>query len=104
MVKIIKMEEFLLSHDEVAKSSNIGDNSEGNVPSFQVDFLKGSLKRYKGTYVIYHKGVLVGQSKNGPSLFKEAQRYYGNSNLALFKVPENPKDLCDVVEKALGRV
>jgi len=95
---IITLQEFLLSHEELAAMPDKGNSRDANKAGFLHDFSSGRLDRYKETFVAYQRGNLVGQSWDGKLLFKEATGYYGASSLTVFGVPKEPSGLTNVVE------
>jgi hypothetical protein len=102
-IQVIELSEYILSHEALTHQKNRGDSASANSISFKLDFMEGLLDHYKGTSVVYHKGVLCGQSANKNKLFKKATVYYGFSNLAVFDVPGTSGDLETAVENALGQ-
>lgn len=101
-LQVIRLNEYILSHEELAHQPERGDSAVDNTRFFKIDFGNGLLNRYNGTFVAYHKGTLCGQSKDGELLFDKASEYYGNSNLAVFNVPKTPGELEAAVAKAMG--
>ena len=87
------LEESILHHGAEAKLPNRCDSEGDNIVLFVADLKDGKLDSYKGTYVAYQKGNLVGQSKDGDKLWQAAGAYYGSSSLTVFKVPEKPEDV-----------
>ncbi len=96
------LREYLLDHGGLSSFPDKGDNEKVNVPCFREDFEKGRLEFYQGTCVAYHKGVLCGQSLDRVGLYNKARDYYGQSNLAVFRVPKVGETLDSVLEEALG--
>jgi hypothetical protein len=79
--------EFYFSHALLAMQPKRGDLPSDNTRSLLEDLTSGVLLGYEGSYVLYQKGVFCGQSRDWGELLITAQRYYGGSNLAVFKVP-----------------
>jgi hypothetical protein len=88
-LSIIALNEYILNHGELAKQPNCGDNASSNLPAFIRDLSDNRLERYKGTFVLYWKGILCGQSEHPDLLYKQASDYYGKSHLACFFVPQH---------------
>ena len=87
-LNIIDLEEFLLSHGELSQHTS-GVNNADNLLCYMADLRKGKLGRWAGNFVVYQRGILAGESRDGELLFKNAARYYGESSLAMFRVPKN---------------
>jgi hypothetical protein len=103
-IRVLDLTEYILSHAELAAQSERDESGNSNTLWFFEDLKSGALNRYKGTYVAYHKGTLCGQSSEKDSLFKQAQNYYGRSNLAVFRVPETPLLFSSSLDDALGDI
>ncbi len=100
--KSSSLREYLLDHGGLSSFPDKGSDGKVNIPCFRTDFEEGRLEFYRGESVAYHKGVLCGQSVNGKNLYDRAKEYYGKSNLAVFKVPNDRETLDDVLRDALG--
>ncbi|MBS3169617.1 hypothetical protein J4210_03960 [Candidatus Woesearchaeota archaeon] len=99
-----KPEEYLLSHQGLARFPDKGPDEEINLPSFQNDLEQGRVESAAGeTWVAYHKGVLCGRAAEGRKLYDAATSYYGSSNLAVFRVPKERESIDDTLKDALGR-
>ena len=90
--------EFYLNHELLSKQPNRGDVGQDNKKFFFHDLVHGKLDSYAGSNVLYHKGVFCGQAADGEHLLQSAQRYYGHSNLASFRVP---LDIEALIERSL---
>jgi len=102
-ISIVTLEHYLLSHDELSQQAERGDVAADNLLFFKLDLRQGKLDRYEeGSFVAYHKGVLCGQSVQGLKLFNTAKGYYGDSNLAVFRLPKKGETLKKTLEDALG--
>ena len=102
-LRIIKLEEYILSHGGLSKQLDRGETAADNLLFFKLDLRQRRLNRYQeGSYVAYHKGVLCGQSSEGLRLFNTAKEYYGSSNLAVFKIPKKDERLSELVGVILG--
>jgi len=102
-IQIIGFNEYILSHRELARQNSKGEFESDNILLFECDYKSGALNLYKGTFVLYHKGVLCGQSKDGELLIKKATSYYGASNLTAIHVPEELSGLEDSVINSFGK-
>jgi hypothetical protein len=92
-ITIIPLEnprEYILSHNGLSQFKE-SDYPNANNISFQKDLEEGKLNDYAGTYVLYWKGILTGQSRNGDKLIEKAKNYYGSSNLKMFEVESRKK-------------
>ena len=87
-IQVVDLRDYILSHEELARQPIRGRGVLGNDVFFEMDARAGVLDRYKGSFVLYHKGVMCGQSNDGEVLFEEAGNYYGKSDLSVFKVPD----------------
>jgi hypothetical protein len=94
--------DYYLTHGELSQLPEGGKSEKANVPAFQEDFRKGFLIGYDG-FVAYHKGVLCGQARDGRELLETTQRYYGSSNLAVFRVPQGDETIDDVLKDGRGQ-
>ncbi|MBI2110235.1 hypothetical protein HYT51_00440 [Candidatus Woesearchaeota archaeon] len=103
-ISIVTLENYLLSHNELAQQAERGDVAADNLLFFKLDLRHGKLDRYEeGSFVAYHKGVLCGQSFNRHNLVNTAIGYYGDSNLAVFRIPKKGEILEKTLEDALGK-
>lgn len=98
-----KPREYLLSHQGLARLPDRGPDEEVNLPSFRDDFEQGRVESAGETWVAYHKGVLCGRAAKGWKLYDAAASYYGSSNLAVFRVPQERESIEDTLGDALGR-
>ena len=96
--------EFILDHDGLAKQKIRAEELSDVKSFFKMDYRNGTLESYKGTFVLYWKGILCGQSANAERLLKKAQNYYGRSNLLLFEVPKKESQLDRVIVDAYARL
>ena len=79
-----------------------GEDPADNPLFFKIDYVSGILKQYEPTAVLYWKGNLVGQSKNGQELYDSFCRVHGQSNAAVFVVPTEREDLEKAIKEAIG--
>ncbi len=95
---------YILNHGSLSKQPYRGDSEKDNIPGFKEDLKNGVLDMFKESYgyALYHKGVLCGIGHDGARLLENAQNYYGKSDLAMFKIPENPETIDDVLAIASG--
>jgi len=96
------LREYLLDHGGLSQFPDRGLNGTVNGPYFIKDLVENRLDSYQGEFVAYHKGVLCGQSADGEDLYKTARNYFGASNLAVFRVPNNKETVENSLERALG--
>ena len=93
------LREYVLGPEEAMKyrgphGRREGYGELGNFAQFKWD--SGYLIfHYKGTFVAYHNGLLIGQSSDGDLLYEQACKVYGlpdpfkSDRLTVFRVPEN---------------
>ncbi len=93
---------YMLRHGSLSKQPYRGDSQKCNIPYFKEDLRAGKLERFKDQYVLYHKGVFCGAGNNDEVLYELASAYYGSSDLALFKVPEDLDTIDQVIKEAIG--
>ncbi|MBS3088551.1 hypothetical protein J4402_02105 [Candidatus Pacearchaeota archaeon] len=104
-IKKVDLRNFLFSHGELSKYDEIGSGTEVNDASFLVRLNSGGFKRYyAGSGVAFHKGVFCGQADSPSRLLEEAQRYYGESNLDVYRLPQADRKLEIIGEVAEFRV
>jgi hypothetical protein len=85
--------DYILSHDALSKQKERAETGSNNDFFFRKDFENHLLDKYKGTSVLYWKGIMCGQSKDGRKLWQKASSYYGQSNLTVFLVPQSLEEL-----------
>ncbi len=108
MIKFVRvkesldLKEYLLEHGGLLQFPDKGSNGTVNGPYFIKDLVENKLDSYRGEFVAYHKGVLCGQSADGKNLYDTARDYYGQSNLAVFRIPNAGETLEYVLEEAIG--
>ncbi len=95
--------DYYLNHWELSLLPERGSCERDNIHSFCDDFRRGFLIGYDGTFVVYHKGVLCGQARDGDELLSVTQEYYGSSNLAVFRVPNATETIEDALKEAQGQ-
>ncbi len=88
-LQIITLEEYILTPGEDAKRPPRGISNADNITVFLADLVHNKLDRYKGTYVAYNEGNLIGQSEEAKKLWQKASTYYKTSNLSVFLVPSD---------------
>jgi hypothetical protein len=100
MEKNLNLTGRLLSHTELSRQPEKGKNGNDNEAFFRADFLTHVIDKYKGTAVLYWKGILCGYGPNARELAEKASRYYGSSNLTAYVVPADAEGLDKAVESA----
>jgi hypothetical protein len=90
----------ILTHGELCKQPERGKTGKDNESFFRADFSASLLDLYKGTSVLYWKGILCGQGENPQELIERAANYYGESNLSVYVVPEKEEELDSAVAHA----
>ncbi len=107
-VKEVDLRNFILNHQALTTQSRrkYDELLVGNYPFFLTDLQSGRLNTYRGSFVVYHKGILCGQNDNSDAslLYERAYKYYGKSNLAVFYVPKIDEPQRQGLEKALGEI
>ena len=96
--KSIDLTGRIMTHDELAKTPDRGTSGQYNELFFEIDFKSNLLDKYRGTAVLYWKGILCGQGPDPKELFKKAENYYGQSNLTVFVVPQKEEKHITVVD------
>ena len=91
-IREIRLDEFILSHMELAKRQESQKADLPNAMHFAADLLADHLERYRGTFVAYQKGVLCAQSQDRENLARRAESYFGTSSLDIFQVPKSGYD------------
>ena len=99
---LLRNVKFILSHAALSRYNERG-NEKSNIPYFKEDLENGKLDSVRGHYVVYWKGILCGYSQEGETLFIRAGEYFGNSNLAVFRVPQKNENLEAVLREAQGQ-
>jgi len=97
-LNIISLDNFILSHEELAKQLERGIDPSANLHSFMADFNIRKLDRYFGAFVAYHKGIFAGQSTDRDTLYASFSAYHGDSSLAVFQVPNSILDRPDLTQ------
>src|SRR5574341_285273 len=71
-----EFEEFLIHPDVIGRKGRPINDETG----FHLDLENGKLEHYRGTHVLYRRGILCGQSKNCRDLYESALAKYGSIN------------------------
>jgi len=79
------LREFLLSNGGLSKIPDRGENND----SFSADYNEGLLASYDGTYVAYHKGILIGHYTHREPLIQKVREVHGTSSLTVYLVIRN---------------
>jgi hypothetical protein len=90
----------ILSHEKLSAQIKRGKSGEDNEKYFREDFKSHILDEYKGTAVLYWKGIPCGQGRNAHELLEKASNYYGSSNLTVYNVPQDADGLDKAVANA----
>jgi len=93
--------DFLLEHGELAR---IKDWTDSPREAFESDLVDRKLASYRGTWVAYQKSVLAGQGEDGSELYNKASAYFGQSSLAVFRVPAKGESLEKALQQSLGHI
>jgi len=84
-----EFEEFLIHPDVLGRRGcPMNDGA-----AFSLDLENGKLEHYRGTHVLYLRGVLCGQSRSCRDLYENALARYGSINFTIYQVPEKENKL-----------
>ena len=99
----VYLTDYLLGKEEFTRSNSNSRDSITNKDAFLDDFRDGRLKRYAGENVVYCDGIRCGHSTNRALLYKEAIKEYNDTNIAVFRVPNEDEEEPDLLD-AIGKV
>ena len=103
-LNVLTLCEFVLSKDDYAARPPRGRDgcASQTTRAFIDDFRAGVLNRYRGTFVAYKKGILIGQSSDQKLLLLTTGRTYGLDQLAVFPVPRVKESLESAINNGAG--
>src|SRR3989344_4111509 len=94
--------EYILGHRGLSEyTESSAPAPAANYGHFFTEFERGELEPYRGTFILYWKGIRAGQSDNQKKLYDEFGKHHGYSNITVFRVPRKGESLENALQDAI---
>ena len=99
-IVVVKTPEEAEFAEFVIDSKVVKQGEKTDRDAFDFDLRNSKLEHYRGTHVLYFKGVFCGQSKSCRDLYENAFAEYGGVCFSIYEVPnaENKLKLEDRIQ------